>query len=404
MAQFTSTATAALPTNPPQLFPSHQPFISSWTSTPIPNLALSAGGLLALADLNTIAQRTAITGGSSWLDALVLAPGLHYQQAADSLDQQSAPALSAELGLVAAIETTTGEVRRYVINNIAMVNYLKRLWLDGGEDNGVVTLGVGLVEDGDLDTLRRRLTGLLGRKQRRNPLPPALRGIFEMDWLSHVLYLFSPLLTITAITFQVLLQDWWGLAFIVALMISRILNIWCIKERSRLPKPLMASLKSKIASVSNRLHPPTLKREDSRLTHYTIDLGSGRRVIMRGLDVDLQAVTTQAWMRSKTNFDGYLEAMSKLIVYLVAAFSGNLTQAGAIVLMALLLASAGLLGLSNAHSRQLQVHGRRVVRLRVDNGTVKAAAAAAGLSLAVVDGEMGGNPVEVMLPVGDASQ
>lgn len=49
-----------------------------------------------------------------------------------------------------------------------------------------------------------------------------------------------------------------------------------------------------------------------------------------------------------------------MIVYLVAAFSGNQTQtqAGAMVLMALLLTSAGLLGLSNARSRGLWMNGR----------------------------------------------
>ncbi|KAM3461291.1 hypothetical protein MY5147_009946, partial [Beauveria neobassiana] len=67
----------------------HAPLIPSWTSTPIPSLSFSAGGLLALADLGTIARRTAVVGGASWLDALVLAPGLHYQQAADALLEQA---------------------------------------------------------------------------------------------------------------------------------------------------------------------------------------------------------------------------------------------------------------------------------------------------------------------------
>ncbi|KAJ3494570.1 hypothetical protein NLG97_g3991 [Lecanicillium saksenae] len=106
----------------------------------------------------------------------------------------------------------------------------------------------------------------------------------------------------------------------------------------------------------------------------------------------LQAVTTQAWLRSKTNIDGYLEAMSKLIVYMVAAFSGNLTQAGALVLMALLLMSAGLLGLSNAHIRGLQMHGRVA---RPERERAKAAAAVDATSIDLEDGRRDdGLPVE----------
>ena len=54
---------------------------------------------------------------------------------------------------------------------------------------------------------------------------------------------------------------------------------------------------------------------------------------------------------------------ANLMVYIVAAFSGNQTQAGALVLMALLVVSAALLGLSNAHARGLQINGR-VARLQ----------------------------------------
>lgn len=146
---------------------------------------------------------------------------------------------------------------------------------------------------------------------------------------------------------MVLLGDWWGLAFIFSLMLSRILNIWSIKQRSRPP------------AVARRPSPAA----DDRPTEYAIDLGHGRRVVLRGLGSDLRAVVARTWLREKSTLDGYLEAAAKLLVYLVAAFSGNLSQAGAVVLMALLLISAGLLGLSNAHARGLQTNGR-VARLQ----------------------------------------
>lgn len=72
----------------------------------------------------------------------------------------------------------------------------------------------------------------------------------------------------------------------------------------------------------------------------------------------MQAITTSAWLAAPTHAEGYLEAAAKLIVYLVAALSGNMSQAGALVFMALLLVTAGLLGLSNAHAKSFRMHGR----------------------------------------------
>ncbi|KJZ75848.1 hypothetical protein HIM_04672 [Hirsutella minnesotensis 3608] len=352
-------------------YPVTRPLVPWWSPTPIPNLSLSAGGLLALADLNTIAQRTVIAGGSSWLDALVLAPGLHYQQAADALDRK------VDNDVTAAIEARDGGVQvRYVISNTAFVNFLRRLWREVNQTD-TMTLDVAMPRDGgkkrDMEVLGRRLSKLVrGRPPSPNsslPPPPV-----EMDWLSHVLYLLSPLLTSAAILFMVLLGDWWGLSFIISLMLSRILNIWSIKQRSR-PEP----------EHRGRAHTPCREHDDDddnqadgdcddRLTEYAIDLGDGRRAVLRGLSSDLQAVTTKTWLRAKTNLDDFLEAAAKLLVYLVAAFSGNLSQAGAIVLMALLLISAGLLGLSNAHARGLQMNGR-VARLQMQQAILKREAA-----------------------------
>ncbi|PHH83273.1 hypothetical protein CDD83_3024 [Cordyceps sp. RAO-2017] len=326
-----------------------RPLIASWSPNPIPNLSLSAGGLLALADLNTVAQRTVIAGGSSWLDALVLAPGLHYQQAADALDGKLAAAEESAAG---------GGPVRYVVSNAALVGFLARLRNEARE-TGTVTLDVSALRDGlarrEMDSLAQKLAGLVRPSPAATPL--ALEPV-EMDWLSHVFYLLSPLLTTSAVTLMVLLADWWGLAFILALMLSRILNIWSIKQRSRpddehQPKGRPAGAPS-----------------EDRLTEYAIDLGHGRRAVLRGLSSDLQAVTTQTWLRAKTDLDGYLEAAAKLLVYLVAAFSGNLSQAGAVVLMALLLVSAGLLGLSNSHARGLQLNGR-VARLQLHAAALK---------------------------------
>lgn len=341
-------------------YPNTRPLMPSWSLNPIPNLSLSAGGLLALADLNTVAQRTVIAGGSSWLDALVLAPGLHYQQAADALDHK----FQGAAGIAAAVESLSAaaapEQVRHVIGNAALVNFLRRLSTEAAESTGdTLTLDVAVTKDGggmgrqEMEKLVQRLSCFVHRR------PPAAASALpvpavEMDRLSHVFYLLSPLLTTAAVTFMILLGDWWGLAFILSLMLSRILNIWSIKQRSR-PGPKHGPPAPAPATGPGPDH--------DRLTEYAIDLGNGRRAVLRGLNSDLQAVTTQTWLRAKSNLDGYLEAAAKLLVYLVAALGGNLSQAGAIALMALLLISAGLLGLSNAHARGLQMHGR-VARLR----------------------------------------
>ncbi|KAH7013680.1 hypothetical protein EDB80DRAFT_379305 [Ilyonectria destructans] len=340
--------------------------ISSWKTTPIPNLTLSASGLLALADLRTIAHRTAITGGSSWLDSLVLAPGLHYQQACEYLDREAPiglialPAASAVPGVAGASE------RRYGIKNVVTVNYLLSLCRE--DKKRIVTLDVGSVEGWEVT---KRLRRVLRRRRKiadeedeesHDFSPP------DMDWLSHFMYLTTPILTVASTTFMVLFEDWWGLSIILALILSRVLNIWAIKNRTEPP------------STSPTTVPP-----DHHITEYSIDLGGGNIVRLRGLDADLQALTTQAWLRAQSHLDGYFEAAAKLIVYIVAALSGNMTQAGAIVLVGLLVLSAALLGLSNAHARGFRVHGRYALP-EIDNG---AGDTSVGTSTAVqnVDGQ-----------------
>ncbi|KAI1140816.1 hypothetical protein F5Y05DRAFT_288016 [Hypoxylon sp. FL0543] len=294
----------------------------NWSQTPIPGLELSASGLLALADLGTVANRTRIVGGSSWLDALLLAPGLHYQQAAD--------AVAGHTESYSAVELYEDRTSTYKIANPATRHYLERVGLAGQR----VTVDVGRMPDRDYY--------FGGRRQ-----VPGQRATIWQDqgsdlgWVSHVLYLASPVLTITAFVFMILLREWWGVASLLALMVSRLLNIWVIKQRSKPPET-----------------PPPKPDVNSLLTEYLVDLGNGRSVCLRGMAEDLQAITSTSWLQAKTDLDGYLEAAAKLIVYMVAAFSGNMTQVGSIIFMFLLTITAGLLGLSNANAKTFKMHGR----------------------------------------------
>ncbi len=155
----------------------------------MPHVTISSSGLIALADLSTVAQRTALTGGSSWLDALLLAPGLHYEQAADALARGSGAAD------VKATETErNGNVITYSINNQATVNYLQRVARPGQ----VVTLDVGQIPP----RYRRKRQGLSQRATvwAEDDTP-------DLGWLSHALYLISPVLTCVAFVFVILLRD-----------------------------------------------------------------------------------------------------------------------------------------------------------------------------------------------------
>ncbi|KAI1160944.1 hypothetical protein F5B18DRAFT_630385 [Nemania serpens] len=300
----------------------------NWTQTPIPGVDISAAGLLALADLSTVAERTRISG-ASWLDSLLLAPGLHYQQAADAvLNELPSP--------YNAVESIGGKTSTYNVANTATLQYLERV----GRTGERIVVDVGMVP--------QRSYFPYGEQRKRRSR--GQRGIIWRDqeagigWFSQVLYLASPLLTVVSFVFMVLLREWWGVAALLGLMFSRILNIWIIKQRANWHKPPRPN--------------PDAPADSNPLTEYVVDLGRGRVVCLRGLSTDLQAITATRWLRDQTHIEGYLEAAAKLTVYLVAAFSGNLTQIGSIIFLGLLLITAGLLGLSNAHAKAFTMNGR----------------------------------------------
>ncbi|GKU19945.1 hypothetical protein FLAG1_05340 [Fusarium langsethiae] len=334
--------------------------IPSWTDTPIPSITLSASGLLVLADLRTISRRTALTGGASWVDAFVLAPGLHYQQACDDL-QREAP-----VGLMALSTQALGEMQ-YAVKNTMTANYLKSLCKDGEEDS--ITLNVGIDTPWDVIKFVGRVLEkkkVADEEEDDDADHEDWASLSDVDWLSHLLYLGSPIITLSSISFMVILEDWWGLAIMLTLIISRILNIWAIKQRMTHSEPALESL---------------------IMTEYRIDLGGGHSVRLRGPDADLQAIVTHAWLRAQSVPEGYLEAVAKLMVYMSAALGGNMTQAGAIVLSGLLLASAALLGLSNAHARGFRMHGRYAMPERKRAKTVQESLATSRSSVSAREAE-----------------
>lgn len=154
----------------------------------------------------------------------------------------------------------------------------------------------------------------------------------------------------------------WALGSLGALILARVLNVFVIKQRAKPSLNRPRTPPGGSTTDQERNGPPaTATPSDSsqcRFTEYVVSLGdSGSSVRLRGTPDDLQAITTEAWLRAKTHIEGYLEATAKLLVYLVAAFSGNMTQAGSAIFMALLLVSAGLLALSNANAKSFRMKG-----------------------------------------------
>lgn len=174
--------------------------IPGWTNTPIPNFSLSAAGLLVLADLNTVAQRTSLRGGSSWFDSLLLAPGLHYQQAADEVAHGDAKTL------VAVEIQPDGKPASHQIVNQAVVNYVLRTAKEGE----TVVLDVGEIPV----KTRSWRTGRAARGGQRASVYAGGWGggaggaaLPDLGWTAHLLYLASPLLTCVAIVLIVLVGD-----------------------------------------------------------------------------------------------------------------------------------------------------------------------------------------------------
>ena len=134
---------------------------------------------------------------------MLLAPGLHYQQAAD--------ALAGEASSYSAIEIYQGKSLTYSITNPATIRYLQRLVAAGAPGHKVV-VDVGTILPHRVQT---HLSTPSDRRMRRRRRDIGQRAIIWADptldvklgWLSHVLYLAAPALTICAFVFMILLQE-----------------------------------------------------------------------------------------------------------------------------------------------------------------------------------------------------
>lgn len=155
--------------------------------------------------------------------------------------------------------------------------------------------------------------------------------------MGSVAYAAAVLWGIAVIIMLVLMQDWWGVACVGLLVLSRLCNVLVIRRRNR--------------EVWSGAKEPNVKGD------LLILLSQDRWIRMKGLVDDLKAVTSGQWLRDPTNVESWVTAFATIIVYLDAALASNVTQAGKILLLALLIGSVGLLAITNASTDQLQMRG-----------------------------------------------
>lgn len=286
-----------------------RPRPNEWSKTPIPGVSLDATGLIALADLTTIAKHTALNGTSSLLDLLVLCPGIHRQKYATELN-------AGELPPTAAL--TSGYVFR--VENQATVFYLQKMGIPGH----LVTMSVEELPKPkgtkpDFGTVRRTMT------------------------LSFMLYITPVILTLIALVFVILIEDWWALAVLLILILARTLNAIVVRRRS-----VLGWKGVKEPGVNGDL---------------LILLSQDRWVRLQGSVDALKTVTAGQWLRDTTFWEGSLTAIATLMIYINTAVTNNASQAGEIVILALLLLSVGLVAMSNEQQESLYMHG---CQIRVD--------------------------------------
>ncbi|PBK82988.1 hypothetical protein ARMGADRAFT_945644 [Armillaria gallica] len=172
----------------------------------ISGITLESAGLVARADLPTVAVRTALMGTASWLVILVLAPGMHPQQSADEVNRGEFPKTGSLIN---------GSVFR--VENLATVSYLQRI----GHTGYLVSTVVERKQNS---------------KDSKNPYfdlsPPQYHTFYTAGVSVALLYLLCPILAIIVFAFVGSIKDWWALAVLGMLVLSRTIKVFVIKRRA----------------------------------------------------------------------------------------------------------------------------------------------------------------------------
>ncbi|KAK0200599.1 hypothetical protein DFS33DRAFT_1376101 [Desarmillaria ectypa] len=288
------------------------------TSSISGHITLESAGLIALADLSTVAVRTALTGTASYLDVLVLTPGMHQQQSAVKINDGELPNTGS---------MTNGYVFR--VENPATVSYLRHI----GRTGKLVTARVSTKPSRDCDPFTNPFCD--------NDLSPQNSPFFVAGVRATLLYLMCPILTIIVFALLCIIRDWWAVTVLGMLVLARFINVVVIKRRSQ------EGWKGKKESGNGDL---------------LILLSQDRWVRLQGTINDLKAVTAGHWLRGQTSEESFAVGFATLLVYASAALAGNASTVGSLHIACLLLCSAALLSLCNSSTQCLQMFGRIVQR------------------------------------------
>ena len=263
-----------------------------WSRNAASSVTLDAAGLIAIAELKVLQRRTAITGSASYLDALVLCPGIHGQQDATSLN-------GGEYPITANI--TTNYIFR--IENQATVAYLQ----SAGKTGHLTELHVSP------DRRRfRHLSSILDLSG-----PP----------LARICYATALCMTLFAIAFMIAIEDFWMVGIFAMLAIARLLNVVIVRRR-----------------CDAQWHGT---KEPGKYAELLVLMSQDRWFRIRGLVDDLKAATSGQWLRESTIVESAMEGLGTVLVYVSAALASNGTQVGKITILILFMVNAGLVTASN---------------------------------------------------------
>ncbi|KAK0430078.1 hypothetical protein EV421DRAFT_352177 [Armillaria borealis] len=276
------------------------------TSSLSGHITLEAAGLLALADLPAVASRTALTGGASFLDALVLVPGMHQQQCADEINRGEFPTTGA---------MNSGYVFR--VENPATVSYLQTI----GQAGHLVTARVSQNPSQNTSlSLRNRV----------------LQSLFVAGVPATVLYFLCPISTIAVFALLAVIGDWWGFGALGMFVLARLINVVVIRRRSQ------QGWKGAIEDGDGDLLVLLSQDRWVRLPQGSIN--------------DLKAVTAGQWLRDLSATESFAVMFATTLVYASAILAFNASTVGSLLIGGLLLFSVALLTLSNLLTQCLQMY------------------------------------------------
>lgn len=260
-------------------------------------ISLDLIGVLLLADIKAVAERTVLRGASP-LDALVLCPGLHRQQ------DEASTVHAGEFPACAAM--TTGYVFR--IENPATVAFLQRVGRTGELTTLIVRNAVGH-------------TGVDGA-------------------VASMYYTAAILLSLTALVTLLSIGDWWAVAVILILCLVRLTNATIIQRRAKqlwhgAPEPGQSS-------------------------DLLVLLSYDRWIRIQGLTDDVKAVTSGRWLREATPLEDFFTAAATIMTYIAAVLAANASWQGKLLLLVLFCGSAGLLGLTNISTSLMLMKGKNI--------------------------------------------